>query len=135
MLDAENKTMQRDMNLIRQLALYIEQAPGPLDSETITIDGYSSEQVGYHCAIIAEAGLVDFENLGKMDLRFMSVMIYRLSWAGHDFLDAARDDTIWNKTTQRIKEKATSMAFDGVLSLLKSAGQSLVGQVSEWVSQ
>ena len=123
------------MNLIRRLAIHIEQSNGPLDSSAIDIEGYSPEQVGYHCALIAEAGLVDFENLGKMDLRFMSVMIYRLSWAGHDFLDSARDDTIWNKTTKQIKDKATSLAFDGLLALLKSAGQSMVGQVSEWVFQ
>ena len=127
--------MTRDLNLIRQLAIHIEQAPGPLDSTTIDIEGYSSEQVGYHCALIAEAGLVDFENLGKMDMRFMSVMIYRLSWAGHDFLDAARDDKTWNKVTKQIKERATSVAFDVVLEFLKSAGRSVIGQASEWASQ
>ena len=35
----------------------------------------------------------------------------------------------------QIKDKATSMAFDGLLTLLKSAGQSMVGPISEWVFQ
>ncbi len=127
--------MKRNMNLIRKLAFHIEDAPDQLESLQITIDSFSRAEIGYHCALMKEAGLTLTEDISHTDSRFPDMLIYRLTWAGHDFLAAARDDTIWNKVTKQIKDKATSMAFDGLLSLLKSAGQSMVGPVSEWVSQ
>jgi len=127
--------MQRNMNLIRSLAFHIEDATDQLDSSTIELAGYSPDEIGYHCALMQEAGLILAEDTTCLDSRFSEMMIYRLTWAGHDFVSAARDDTTWNKVTKQIKDKATSMAFDGLLALLKSAGQSMVGPVSEWVFQ
>ena len=35
-----------------------------------------------------------------------------ISWSGHEFLDAARDENVWNKTTKTIGEQVKSVSFD-----------------------
>lgn len=127
--------MKRDMNLIRQLVFHIEAASDQLDSSTIKLPNYGQDEIGYHCELMKEAGLIHADKTTDLDARYSEMMIYRLTWAGHDFLDAAKDDNLWNKVTKRIKDKVTSMAFDGLVALLKSAGQHLVDQGSQWGSE
>jgi hypothetical protein len=35
-----------------------------------------------------------------------------LTWDGHEFLDAIRNDTVWNKTKRVIADKGGSIPFD-----------------------
>ena len=41
----------------------------------------------------------------------------RLTWNGHEFLDAIRSDTIWQKTKSSFLSKGLSMTFDLVKSV------------------
>ena len=52
--------MQRDMELIRKILFAIEDKYVDvwLGSNDITIDGYDMKAIGYHCAILHDAGLV-----------------------------------------------------------------------------
>ena len=47
--------MQREMDLIRLILLELEKAPGAFTGE-MKFDGYSPEQVGYHCWLLLEGG-------------------------------------------------------------------------------
>ena len=47
--------MQRDMDLIRLILLELEKASGASTGE-MKFDGYSPEQVGYHCWLLLEGG-------------------------------------------------------------------------------
>jgi hypothetical protein len=127
--------MKRDMNLVRKIAIHIESTDDPIDSSTMEIDGYLPEQIGYHCTLMKEAGLIDAIDTTCMDSRFSEMQIHRLTWLGHDFVDAAKDDGIWKKVTGQIKERVTAMAFDGLLAMLKTAGTQIANQGMEWVSQ
>jgi len=87
--------MQRDMDLIRKIMLAVEEAASTLGTIEVKIDGYTDQQVAYHVALLREAGLlhaVDLSSKSGLDFRPT-----RLTWAGHEFLDAARNDTIWRK--------------------------------------
>lgn len=95
--------MKRDMDLLRQLLLKLEtcneddgQSIWHYKSNDMPIDGYSWEQVLYHYQLAVEAGLVDQGGQGVMN----GFLFRRLTWAGHDFVDAVRDDDIWRKTRQ-----------------------------------
>jgi len=48
----------------------------------------------------------------------------RPTWAGHEFLDAARNDTIWHKAGERIKKSGVGVT----LSLLKEILSQLLKQ-------
>lgn len=37
-----------------------------------------------------------------------------MTWDGHEFLDKIREDTVWNKTKDLIKEKGLPMALEVV---------------------
>lgn len=102
--------MKRDMNLIRLLLLETEgEDPKP------DLSAYTEDQRLYHSALIIEAGLVHGEVIEDGSGQPASSVILRLTWAGHEFLDAARNDTIWKKATEQIKQSGV----DVTITLLK----------------
>ena len=53
--------------------------------------------------------------------RCSSVTVNRLTWAGEDYLDAIRSDTVW----QRVKAAMRDTVGDTALSVVKEAGLAL----------
>jgi len=85
------------MNLIRALLLEVEgEEPKPDMSQ------YSDEQKIYHSALIVEAGLVDGQIIDDGMGYPAGTTIIRLKWAGHEFLDAARDEESWQRATKTV---------------------------------
>ena len=56
-------------------------------------------------------------------------VILRLTWAGHEFLDNARNDTIWRGVLSKIKSAALTVSFDVLAELLKSGAMSAIGSL------
>lgn len=100
--------MKRDMDLIRALLLKYE------GEEDVDLSKYSEEQQVYHAALLVEAKLVKGEEHPGWDGETCNVLVERLTWEGHEFLDAARNETIWKK----VKDKISSKGVDVGLSLL-----------------
>lgn len=98
--------MKRDMNLIRLLLLRIERA------EEVDLSEYSEDQRIYHSALLVEAGLVDGVVCKNADGHPSAVASIRLTWKGHDFLDAARNESVWTKATGTLRAKGLSLTFD-----------------------
>jgi hypothetical protein len=46
--------------------------------------------------------------------------IDNLTWAGHDFLDAARNDTVWRTAKEKILKPGVSWTFDLLKETLKA---------------
>jgi hypothetical protein len=44
----------------------------------------------------------------------------RLAWAGHDFLEAARDETPWSKAKEKVMKPGAAFTFDLVKEWLKA---------------
>ena len=112
--------MKRDFQLIRKLLLEIETQSNGIDVVTLVdIKGYSDKQVQYHLALLDEAGLIVAHDVSSGDgLNFIPV---RLTWEGHEFLDNARNNTIWNKTLHDIGEVTESVALPVLRELLTTA--------------
>ena len=105
--------MKRDMDLVRLILLEIEQSSeDPRSQIRLQCSGYDSAEVSYHVMILHEAGLIEAYHLSTMANSIWYPK--RLTWSGHEFLDAARNDSIWNKA----KEKAKSMNFELLKELL-----------------
>ena len=115
--------MKRDMDLVRLILLEIEKSSEDPRSEIrLQIPNYTFEQVSYHVMILNDAGLIEADDLSTM----ASDSVWfpkRLTWSGHEFLDAARNDSIWNKA----KEKASSMNFELLKELLLSITRQQLG--------
>lgn len=94
--------MKRDPDLIRDLLDYIEKnhdGVNYLTSKGINIKDHNQEEISYHISLLHDAGLI----LGKNTSNFRSTpfwIIARLTNDGHDFLEAARNDTAWNKVKE-----------------------------------
>jgi hypothetical protein len=94
--------MKRDMDLIRAILLSVEEHEDGRAPRDLTVDGYSAEQIGYHNYLIGDAGLAKTADVTTRGSSGPMALVIHLTWAGHEFLDAARDDTVWSKTKARL---------------------------------
>lgn len=107
--------MKRDMDLIRKILFQIEKESTGLDQLYIRLDGYPDQDVQFHIMLLVEADLIKALDFSGGDaLHFMPI---RLTWAGYEFLDAARDDTRWNKAKETMN-KAGGFVFEVAKALL-----------------
>lgn len=102
-------TMKRDMELIRKVLLAVES--GTSDP---AIKGYSDDEVKYHQALAIEVGLVEGRPLRGETGVPVAVMIKKLTWAGHDFVDAIAQETNWNKVKEFLKDAGKQITIDTV---------------------
>ncbi len=123
--------MKRDLGLVRELLIKLEALPvGMYEAWTITpddrkipVDGYDENQIAYHLSLLQERGLIDVPDAQPM----IGIVFTRLSWEGHDFLDAVRDPEIWKKTKGRA-DAIGSWTFEIVKELAKAYKKQKVAQ-------
>ena len=96
-----SSAMKRDMALIRMMLLAVEANPHGF-APKIEIPGYTQEQIGYHAILLGEAGLAEVLDMTAMSNESPEGSVGRLTWAGHEFLDASRDNQIWNQARDMI---------------------------------
>ena len=118
--------MKRDMDLLREIAFAIEEQ-APLQTASLRFDGYTLEQVGYHCRLILEANLAAGTDLQTLRDSYPVYRIERLTMSGHDFVDAARNDAVWRTATQSISERVDSVSFGVLLQLLNKEAAEMLG--------
>ena len=108
--------MRRNMELVRELLLRVEanEGFGALASK------YSQEEIVGHVEILLDAKLLEGKVHHDLSGGPGSAYIQRLTWAGHEFLDNARNDTVWNKVTATIKNAATTASFEVLVEMLKA---------------
>jgi hypothetical protein len=113
--------MKRDMDLIRQILSNAEardfeggEPPEPYQAQTV--------EEAYQITLMNDAGLVQADCVSEAGMP-VNATIFRLTWAGHDFLDAARDDTIWKKAKETILKPGFSWTFSVLAEWLKQEAQ------------
>src|SRR5690349_19004939 len=89
--------MQRNMDLVRTILLRMENHPAPGAPRDLGIKAFSPEEIGYHCHIMKQDGLIEGGDAvtGRSDNP--QVIPTSLTWKGHEFLDLARDQERWNR--------------------------------------
>jgi hypothetical protein len=106
--------MKRDMELIRLLLLRVESG-----EETPELEQYDQSNRVYQAALMIDAGLV--EGVISKDQHGMPARsaIIRLTWAGHDFLDAVRDNGVWKNIKDNVLKPGASWTFGLLLEYAK----------------
>jgi len=102
--------MKRDWEIIREVLQKVEDS-----SDTIKLKDFSednAEKYSYHVELLIESELIAGEMESHIGCPVLDFNIERLTWAGHDFLDAVSNNSIWNKTKKVLKEKGLGMSFD-----------------------
>jgi hypothetical protein len=97
--------MKRNMDLVRKILLEVERSESGYAPQPLKIRGYSDDLVGYHALIMWEAGLVEGVNAASSSSGGTpAALITRLTWQGHELLDAARQETRWKKAKSILKK-------------------------------
>ncbi|MEA2599183.1 MAG: hypothetical protein QOF89_175 [Acidobacteriota bacterium] len=104
--------MKRDLDLIRKIILTVEDLPTGNVPEEIEIDGYTEEQIGYHSYLIVDSGFAEGVDMGAFGDTSPNWQLIHLTSAGHDFAEASRNETSWNKAKSIVKEKAGGATLD-----------------------
>jgi hypothetical protein len=107
--------MKRDMDLLRALLLKIEEMPhnGGRIGE-FHIPGYSDEEVCFHAQLAQDEKLIE--------ARFLKPTTYfsvdRLTYAGCEFLDLARDDTRWARAKEKVESSTGTLTMEALKTVL-----------------
>jgi hypothetical protein len=103
--------MKRDMELIRELLLAIEAkdsntffAASELELKTER----EKQEVYYNLQLMTDANLLE-ANMAKSMQGIEDVVIKRMTWEGHEFLDNARNESIWKAAKETITQKGSSI--------------------------
>ena len=108
--------MRRDPELIRDLLLVFEKKEDfkIKEAESFEIGGHDTKTIEYHFMLMAQAELVDYEAFRSKSNpeRLIKVMPFNLTWKGHEYLDAVRDKSVWQKAMKASKGKTGDFIFD-----------------------
>lgn len=117
--------MKRDMDLVRTILLAVESCEDPWGLREVKIEGQSHDVVQHHLMLLVEAGLIS----GSVSKTTGGINVYsaRLTWPGHEFLDAARSDTIWNRAKTQVKDKVGTAGLGLLIDVLKHQAKQALG--------
>jgi hypothetical protein len=117
--------VKRDFDLIRRILKNVQACPSSDDFNVPEYEGYDYATVAEHVELLIEADLVR----GKVyhTRGGASPHISRLTWAGHEFLDAAQDEGLWAKAKRTLGEKLRGIPFEVLVEFLKWQAKEALG--------
>jgi hypothetical protein len=120
--------MKRDMDLVRLMLLRAE-AFG-VDDEAAAkyhaeCEKYDVPIRAHQIAIMIEAGLIVGHVTPDQNGVPTKGFILRLTWHGHEFLDAARNETTWRKARETFFKPAAAWTFGLLTEFLKAEAKRL----------
>jgi len=119
--------MERNWDTIREMLIAAE-ALEP--KTTLGLSNFSedrADEISYHAELLEEAGLVHASISKAISSGPTQFHLYRLTWPGHELLDAIRNESIWNKTKSTISTKGGSMTFELIKSVAIELAKTAMG--------
>ena len=111
--------MKRDPELIRKILFYAEECPANKHIDGLKLDGYDEYTIALHVELLIEAGMLDGEVTHFVSKDPPNVIIRRLTWYGHDVIDAIRDENVWKKIRENVIKPAASWTFGLIIEYAK----------------
>lgn len=128
--------MKRDFDLIRSLLIEIENCENIEGNYAPMINGHKIDghkidehmytTIEYHLQLLFEAKLIKGTHRNTM-MNYSKLRNVNLTWAGHDFLDSARNDKVWNLAIQKLKDTVGSASIEVLKKVLVSSTLELLG--------
>ena len=83
------------------------------------VEGFDDDVVNYHKALLAEKGLIEatphYPTSKGVDPDIPDlVMIKRMRWAGHDFIDAIAANTKWNRVKAFLRDAGKDLTIETI---------------------
>lgn len=119
--------MKRNWETIREILTRLEELQNT--DATLQLSDFPADRafdISYHAELLIEAGLIEGDMHGHIGRGPSDFFARRLSWSGHEFLDAVRSDTVWTKTKKTFATKGVEMTFDLVKSVASEITVALV---------
>lgn len=119
--------MKRDMDLVRKILLVLEQHEHGYAPKQLEIEGCTDEQIHFHVWLMGDGGLLrvsDSSHGAGASPRAIPVSIV---WEGYEFLEAAREDTMWEKAKSTISEAGVGLTIEMLKGVLGQLAKSAVG--------
>lgn len=105
--------MRRDIDLCREILLRTEK-----ETPILQIPDQLEAVILAHFELLVEAGFLQGQVVRSGSGQIVAASPGRLLWAGHDFLEAARNEDIWTKAKNRILLTGGAWTFDLLKTLL-----------------
>lgn len=110
--------MNRDMELVRKILLAVEESDeARRRGIRPTIDGYEDNVIQAHVGLLWRRGLLEALDGSSRDGE--SYIITGLTWEGYDFIEAARNETVWRKAMKAVTENGGGITLEIMKGLLK----------------
>lgn len=119
--------MKRNLELVRAILLAMEAAPHGFAPEPFTVTGYDQETIGHHVWLMAQGGLLTAADVTAQQDASPTALPGAITWDGHEFLDAVRNDTVWRKLKAQVKDKGLTVPFSVVQALALKIIEKLAG--------
>lgn len=124
--------MKRNMELVRDILLTIEDAKPFECIRNMKINGFDKQEIAYHCELLYQAGFIkDYH--GEECNNYDGVIYFTvqdLTWEGQDFLETIREKTVWENTKNVIREKGLPM----VVGTIKTIANAFITAAAEGVA-
>ena len=121
--------MKRDMELVLKILEILEERDEISVIKDFQVDDYDDKVVGYHLRRMFEAGLLDAESTASKTTpeRLVRIYPFGLSWEGHEFLDAMRNQGVGAQVRAKLGNALTDVPFTIIRELALSLGRAQVG--------
>lgn len=119
--------MKRDFELVRTILMDVQKSPAGSQLAEITIpDGCDKDTLYAHIELLIDANLLEGKVL-RSNEGIAAIAVRKLTWEGHDFIQAAESDGLWKKAFATVKENGGAMTFDVLKELLKKLALTAAG--------
>lgn len=118
--------MKRDMDLIREIMLWLEEN----NRGEPEIPERTSEEIGYHCHLLMQAGFIKAADSSCMDDELPQAIPLSVTWPGHEFIDSSRDKSIWKSVKEKAMTTTGGVGVAVLTELLKDEAKRRLGLAS-----
>ena len=118
--------MKRDMDLVRKILEQVEEKHDGEHQITLDIPDFPQNQVHYNVKLLKQHGLLEATDCSGFEGDHWIPLNLDVGGA-HEFLDAIRNDTVWNTVKETVKEKGGSITFEALKLLALKVAASVFG--------
>lgn len=109
--------MKRDMDLVRQIMLVLEETNYSIDAQAFIDDTHDIQAICYHFEIMQEAGLIYATVKKEMSGSYIYGCAINLTWQGQEFIANVKDDKLWSRVKLKAAKVLGSASFATISSL------------------
>ena len=112
--------MKRDMDLVRKILIVMsENGSGAYILWDAELSDYPTEQIFHHAHLMSQGGLIDAADTSSLDSPLPTAIPLSITWNGHEFLDASRDETLLEKAKKHVIKPTGGVAMSVLTEWLK----------------